>query len=969
MAESETIWTLIDTARTSLQELGYTGGLLRQNYVFADVLTNSDERRIPLAAFAQEPTNYRTACFGVVIAEDNRPESINQYRALGAPQILSLGHNQVNRWKVTAQGAAVLQDQFPPDQLANVLREHRSEWNPEAMFRAKVRIPPSSPVQLDFYDAGLLPLIESVVREKLHGLLTQTIGAAQKVWPEHHLGNIDEIGLYRLVFRLLAAKLLADRQHPGQWIYDDPARVIAGVEDFYFSSRKPDPALRDPHVQDTVWRHIRDGFHFQNISIETLAYIYENTLVTPDVRQSLSIHSTPPEVAEYVVERLPFEIIPEDHRRVLEPFAGSSVFLIAALRRLRELLPTGTPTDQRHDYFVQMLAGFEKDPFAIEVAHLSLMLADYPNPNGWRLFQGDVFEDQRLSDELASARVVLCNPPFESFSDTERRTYGNLRSANKAVEILSLVMERPPSLLGLVLPRVFRDGKSYSAIRGKIEESYLEVELVDLPDNAFAHSEAETVLLLAHHRGGRVRKVRDASVTKSDYSTFLQTGRVTLSEDIEWPSAESAATNVFQHDPLRQVWIELKDHPRFDSVGDIHRGIEYEPPFSPRKSELVSEAPQPGYVRGVWQVPRTFEPYVLPDCVFLNMDPSVMRKHVNADKLPWERPKAIANAARMSRGPWTIVATADVSGLVCSQRFHAIWPRKGIPVELLAALINNPVTNAYIRVRRTGRDNQKRLLAAAPVPRLSHDQVLNIVRLVQEYTTLRNSWNGREMPLPISQRCHRTLHEIDAFILSAYGLTSDSEQVLRNFFARVPRPGSGGWGTGAFNVQLTEGQLRTYFSSEGVGLPVVHGQTQRAHDYLKAMSTRRREAQKEAVAQIGPVLTQREVSQLFIVSDETVEAWRSEGRILGVSFAPEPYVFPEWQFYLEGESHGASVAPLVKEILTILGAVHPWVKAQFFLSPSAALGGRTPLEALQEGTEHNIDLVKNLARNRGAMGA
>ena len=86
-----------------LREIGYTDGLLRRNYAFADLLGASDSiRHVPLAAFAQDPPSYRSACFGVLIAD---PQTrIEEYRALGAPQLLELDEQEqeVRRWKALA---------------------------------------------------------------------------------------------------------------------------------------------------------------------------------------------------------------------------------------------------------------------------------------------------------------------------------------------------------------------------------------------------------------------------------------------------------------------------------------------------------------------------------------------------------------------------------------------------------------------------------------------------------------------------------------------------------------------------------------------------------------------------------------------------------------------------------------------------------------------------------------------------
>ena len=55
--------------RQGFQGLGYTGNLLQEDYAYADVLASEySVRQIPLAAFAQFPPSYRTASFGVAIA-------------------------------------------------------------------------------------------------------------------------------------------------------------------------------------------------------------------------------------------------------------------------------------------------------------------------------------------------------------------------------------------------------------------------------------------------------------------------------------------------------------------------------------------------------------------------------------------------------------------------------------------------------------------------------------------------------------------------------------------------------------------------------------------------------------------------------------------------------------------------------------------------------------------------------------
>ncbi len=180
-------------------------------------------------------------------------------------------------------------------------------------------------------------------------LLRDVIASCKSAYKEYHDTEPDYKALFRLIFRLVAAKLLGDRQYPGNWLNNDAQQVIKAVEAFYFQDIAPEAVLNDIQVQDIAWRHIRTAFSFRNLSVEALAYVYENTLVTPETRKEYGTHATPPQIAEYIVQSLPFEELAYDERHVFEPFSGHAPFLIAALGRLRALLPSDMDTKQRHD--------------------------------------------------------------------------------------------------------------------------------------------------------------------------------------------------------------------------------------------------------------------------------------------------------------------------------------------------------------------------------------------------------------------------------------------------------------------------------------------------------------------------------------------------------------------------------------------------------------------------------------------
>jgi hypothetical protein len=313
MDEEYTIRALLETFRGGLLDIGYQEDLLQENYGFTDMFAPEQPlRSVELGAFALEPPSYRNACFGVVAPPYPSPEAIVNYRSLGAPQIFAwhADTEEIFCWKIFAHDTPVLIEKIEAAHIRNAIHFHRDEWKPETILRAKSIRFTNEPVQLDFFDGGLIPALESIVYKKLDRLLNEVIASCQSAYQEHHNEELDYRALFRLIFRLIAAKLLGDRHYPGRWLDNNAQDVIRAVENFYFQYNLPEAVLDDVLVQDIAWRQIRTAFSFRNLSVEALAYVYENTLVTPETRKVLGTHATPPEIAEYIVQKLPLEELP-----------------------------------------------------------------------------------------------------------------------------------------------------------------------------------------------------------------------------------------------------------------------------------------------------------------------------------------------------------------------------------------------------------------------------------------------------------------------------------------------------------------------------------------------------------------------------------------------------------------------------------------------------------------------------------
>jgi hypothetical protein len=453
------------------------------------------------------------------------------------------------------------------------------------------------------------------------------------------------------------------------------------------------------------------------------------------------------------------------------------------MSQLRKTLPDNTPVVDRHRYLVRSIAGTEADSFASRVGKLSLVLADYPSLDGWMLEQGDVFTDQRVTTHLEKATVVLSNPPFEDFAIELRDHYRSvgITSRGPAQELLRMVLEHPPQKLGIVLPLSFVDGRGFSSSRRKLLENYGYVYVLSLPEGVFGHSAIPCALLIASGLGESSTNFECAQVTRSDLGRFARKYIPSWTDKASKDVALSADS--FWISPLESVWQATADIPTLsDFATAVHRGVEYQS----FKHNQPSKHLVPGYVPGLARVTEDFQPFYISDHDYVSVRPKEMRG--GALNYPWNEPKVILNASRTSRGPWRAIAAPDRDGLVCSQRFHGIWPRSGVSVDYVSAVLNGLVANAFLGRFPEQVDNQIRAVKRVPFPRSNSVRQAAIEGLVVHYRFLRTLHYRGIGNIEADRRSIETLGEIDRSVLDAYDFPESIRTTLLDHFAESPRP-------------------------------------------------------------------------------------------------------------------------------------------------------------------------------------
>ena len=785
--------TLYGSVTSQLVRLGYRGDLLQEMYSFPDWFVagaRTSVRTVDAAAFGRKPFTYENACIAVVLANGVAGAPlIGRCRALGAPIALEVGDKVVSQWRVGRSPS-------PSDEIARVkeseingfFASHGQEWAPQRMLRTKRDIT-LRPRQLDFFDAGLIPALEEHIKQKLNDLLQEVVLKAEAVHRRSSRRKANAEELVRLVFRFLAGKVLFDREAPGfkSLALDSVGdEILRRVEKHYSDHRQ---AISDPDTRDYIHSRLWGGIDLRNMSVEVLAYLYENTLVAESDRRELGIHATHPSIARYMVRRL-IDKRPRRGTLVVEPCCGQSTFLIAALRHVMGLLPKSlSRPDARHRYFKDVLVGFEADPFALEVGRLSLTLADYPNPNGWRLKLADVFAPRRQSRSfvaaLRKAAVVLCNPPFTDFRRGGRAEHVQF-SVHRPAEILMRVLRdlNPKAGLGFVMPQKLLDGRGYTDARKALCDRFDEIEIVSLPDTAFETADAETVLVIGRgprHRSGKVR-LHHGRVSSRAWEPFRDHHQIDTVMDEERDVA--SATESLTISVLRDVWEYLREHRKLGQVAELHRGIEWNIPLTQRGqripenvARLISATAKRGFAEGVENA-RNLVVFERPPTCYLNCSSDLQRG--NALGYSWDCPKVLLNANRMRRGPWAIAAFADDTGLVVPQTLYGVWPDEFYSTTGLAAILNGPIACAFVSDGADKFSITKKMLKGVPLPDLSREEQGRIEDLVEEYLAAVRSNAGQQAGL--------LLKRIDAAVLKGYDLPPELERVILEYFRGSERP-------------------------------------------------------------------------------------------------------------------------------------------------------------------------------------
>lgn len=176
---------------------------------------------------------------------------------------------------------------------------------------------------------------------------------------------------------------------------------------------------------------------------------------------------------------------------------------------------------------------------------------------------------------------------------------------------------------------------------------------------------------------------------------------------------------------------------------------------------------------------RGLQLHELPKRYWMNLDRAVIRRPVSGTTVG--SPQVLLNYAPASRGPWRLKALIDRRGHPVTSNFITVRPKaSACSTEVVWALLNSPVANAYAFSHLGRRHNIVGDIREIPIPKMRTFE--GVERAASAYLAAASSETA-------SVELHRLLLRVDSEVLKLYSLPLELEQRVLGLFSERKRVG------------------------------------------------------------------------------------------------------------------------------------------------------------------------------------
>ena len=323
---------------------GYKNDFLQESYQYFDGV---DERTAEIVGFYQSTYNSSTACVAAIDKTKLNGKKLETellpYQLLGCPVLLIYDDNGLQFWKNSGIQIA-LQEQVELKKLYKFFCRYKKQFSPDNIYRAKTLGRIKKEHQLSFVDIGLMSIIEEKEGKYLSELTERIIKSLKTECKGIKNDAVFNKWLFQAAFWLIGAKILKDKSVPGfkTLKISSVGDLVNKVQDHYHAAKKLDISntMQRKAFEKVAAEIIEPVSSLAHLTTESLAYVYENSLVSKETRQALGTHATPSWLVNYIVWEMIdwIEYIPQEKRIILEPACGHAPFLTAGAKLLADPL-------------------------------------------------------------------------------------------------------------------------------------------------------------------------------------------------------------------------------------------------------------------------------------------------------------------------------------------------------------------------------------------------------------------------------------------------------------------------------------------------------------------------------------------------------------------------------------------------------------------------------------------------------
>lgn len=490
--------------RNMLTSLGYSNEHFFQDYSVQ--IDGTSVLKFDYIAFSDRYVkDISTSCIAIQEVDNDEEEDfyVKNAKYMATPVLVVSKYKRVRIWSIASNSQTLIKDE-DENLIELYFERNRFEFISDNIIDAKMGIR-----QITFFEAvGLIDFSRNATCKILSEEFAKGLIAAKNYLKSkkninaHDMNNITSITMHVISALIINSKINLHNNIPE--IYQLISELSSTYKE-YFSDKLMFKYGKE--LVKEIYINLNSSINYQSVDHELLGYFYESTLLqlnkkkASNIRKEFGIYYTPKILSQEIASSIPIENIPINSRRVLDGTCGSGSLLLSACKRLENLIIYDMNEVDRHEYLTKMIAGYDLDKFASEVARLSFLLYSLPYGNKWSIKAGDLL---KLNNVEEAPYIIMGNPPYE-----EKR--GDKEKKQKATKFLDKYIEwlHEGGYIGIILPETFLQNDRSINQRKKILEGFDILELWSLPGTVFENN-CSTIVIIAPKR----EKVEGDNITK-----------------------------------------------------------------------------------------------------------------------------------------------------------------------------------------------------------------------------------------------------------------------------------------------------------------------------------------------------------------------------------------------------------------------------------------------------------------------